>query len=63
MSWQPQLPPPISQKLVTEMTVDGVRNDHRFIFTDLRVRDRIEARHGEMMAYLERLAVVRETRD
>lgn len=63
MSWRLQLSSPITPELVAELTLAGVRNDQRYIFTDLRVRDLVEARHRELLADFGRLEAIQRVGD
>jgi NAD(P)-dependent dehydrogenase (short-subunit alcohol dehydrogenase family) len=48
--------PPLPPEVVGEMTLQGVRDDALYIFTDMKVRHHIEEHHARMVAAFDDLA-------
>jgi NAD(P)-dependent dehydrogenase (short-subunit alcohol dehydrogenase family) len=48
--------PPLDPEVVGEMTLQGVRDDALYIFTDMKVRDLIDDHHARMVAAFDDLA-------
>jgi molybdate transport system substrate-binding protein len=48
--------PPIAPEVVGDLVVHGIRRDQLHIFTDMKVKDLIEAHHRQMMAGFDELA-------